>query len=65
LVFSLSTVSETELRGLYHKTFNALVKSTPESTEQRNAFASLENIQKKSISVIPISGNLMQASRCN
>lgn len=36
-----------ELRGLYRKIFNDLVQSPPESLEQTNAQASLENIRRE------------------
>lgn len=42
----LASKSERELRGLYRKTFNALVQSAPESAE-RNALASLENLTRE------------------
>lgn len=43
--FELAKLSESELRGLYAETFNALVRSAPETPERRNALASLENIE--------------------
>ena len=43
--FELATRSKTELHGLYREVFGALVRSTSDSAERRNALASLENIQ--------------------
>jgi|CXWL01.1.fsa_nt_gi hypothetical protein len=43
----LASKSILELRGLYSKTFNALVQSVPESAGRRNALASLENISRE------------------
>ncbi len=43
----LASKSVLELRGLYYKAFNALVQSTCESAERRNALASLENISRE------------------
>jgi len=45
--YDLASKSESELRGLYRKAFNALVQSTPNSAERRNALASLENISRE------------------
>lgn len=45
--YDLAAKSEGELRGLYRKTFNALVQSTPDSAERPNALASLENIARE------------------
>ena len=45
--YDLASKSECELRGLYRKVFNALVQSTADSAERRNALASLENISKE------------------
>lgn len=44
--YDLAFKSDLELRGLYRKTFNALVQSTPESAQRRNSLASLENISR-------------------
>ena len=43
----LASKSVVELHGLYYKAFNALVQSTSESAERRNALASLENISRE------------------
>jgi hypothetical protein len=43
--FELATRSTDELRGLIRDLFNQLARSAPESTERRNALASLENVQ--------------------
>ncbi len=45
--YDLASKSESELRGLYRKVFNALVQSTPESAGRRNALASLENLTRE------------------
>ena len=45
--YDLASKSETELHGLYRKTFNALVQSAPATAERRNALASLENISRE------------------
>ena len=45
--YDLTSKSEAELRGLYRKAFNALVQSTPESAERRNALASIENLTRE------------------
>lgn len=45
--FELTSVSQTQLRGLLRETFNALVQSAPDSLERRNALASIENIQRE------------------
>jgi hypothetical protein len=45
--YELASKSILELRGLYRTAFNALVQSVPESTERRNALASLENISRE------------------
>ena len=45
--YNLASKSEGELRGLYRMAFNALVQSTPESAQRRNALASLENISRE------------------
>ncbi|MEL7112064.1 MAG: hypothetical protein AAGK93_03855 [Pseudomonadota bacterium] len=45
--FELASLSQTQLRGLLRKTFNALVRSAPDSPERRNALASIENIQRE------------------
>ena len=45
--YELATKSVLELRGLYRKTFNALVQSVPESADRRDALASLENISRE------------------
>ena len=45
--YDLASKRARELRGLYHKTFNALVRSAPESPERRNALASLENLTRE------------------
>jgi hypothetical protein len=42
--FELATRSTTELRTLYRETFNALVRTVPDTPERRIALASLENI---------------------
>ncbi len=42
--FELASLGKSELRGLYRKVFDELVRSAPESAERRNALASLENI---------------------
>ncbi|MEL6570958.1 MAG: hypothetical protein AAFQ64_04825 [Pseudomonadota bacterium] len=45
--FELASLRQNQLRGLLRKTFNALVKSAPDSPERRNALASIENIQRE------------------
>lgn len=45
--FELASLSQSQLRGLLRKTFNALVQSAPDSPERRNALASIENIQRE------------------
>lgn len=45
--YDLASKSDPELRGLYRKIFNALVQSTPDSAERRNALASLENLTRE------------------
>ena len=42
--FELAAHSESELKGLYRKIFNALARSTAGSAERRSALASLESI---------------------
>ena len=44
--YDLASKSDGELRGLYCKTFNALIQSALESPERRNALASLENLTR-------------------
>lgn len=51
--FELASLSQAQLRGLLRKTFNALVRSTPDSPERRNALASIENIQRELASRSP------------
>ncbi len=45
--YDLASKNDEELRGLYRKTFNALVQSPPESAQRRNALASLENLTRE------------------
>ena len=45
--YDLASKSDGELRGLYRKVFNALIQSASESTNRRNALASLENLTRK------------------
>lgn len=45
--YDLASKSVFELRGIYRMVFNALVQSTPDSGERRNALASLENISRE------------------
>ena len=45
--YDLASKSVLELRGLYRQAFNALVQSTFESAERRNALASLENLTRE------------------
>jgi len=45
--YDLASKNDSELRGLYSKTFNALIQSAPESPERRNALASLENLSRE------------------
>ncbi|MEO0697857.1 MAG: hypothetical protein AAFY84_17380 [Pseudomonadota bacterium] len=45
--FELASLSQNQLRGLLRETFNALVRSAPDSPERRNALASIENIQRE------------------
>lgn len=42
--FELAARSESELKGIYRKIFNALAKSAAGSAARRSALASLENI---------------------
>lgn len=42
--FDAARTGTRDLQGLYRETFNALVRSAPESAERRNALASLETI---------------------
>lgn len=43
--FELASKSTNELHALYRETFNALVRSDPDTAERRNTIASLENIE--------------------
>lgn len=45
--FEAATCTTSELRGLYQKTFNALILSKYDSAQRRIALASLENIERE------------------
>ena len=45
--YDLASKSECELHGLYRTVFDALIQSTPDSSERHNALASLENISRE------------------
>ena len=47
--FELAKLNTHQLRGLYRKTFNALVQSGANTPERRNALASLENITREMV----------------
>jgi len=45
--FEMAAKNESELYGLLRNAFNELARSKPDTYQQRNALASLENIQRE------------------